>query len=163
MTGSILLTAAAILAQQTQSFTISLQGPVAETTPLFGPMREAEWAPGWNPRFINPPEPAQREGVVFTTANNQGKERIWLVTEYDANAGRVGYVLITPGIALATIKIRVQPDGDRHSKATITYAFAALAPEGNAEVNQHDAHWAEKQRGHWETAINAVLAKGGGS
>jgi len=163
MTGFILLAAAATLAQQTQSFTIFLQSPVGEATPLFGPVREAEWAPSWNPRFVNPPEPAQREGIVFTTPNIQGKERIWLVTEFDTKAGRVSYVLITPGIDLVTLKIRVQPDGDRHSKATIVYVFTALSPAGNAEVNQHDAHWAEQQRVHWETAINAVLAKGSGS
>jgi hypothetical protein len=36
--------AVVILAQQIQSFAISLQAPVREATPLFGPVREAEWA-----------------------------------------------------------------------------------------------------------------------
>lgn len=161
----ILLAAAATLAQQTQSFTISLQSSAAEVTPLFGPVRESEWATHWNPHFVNPPEGAQRDGVVFTTQSAEGKERIWVVTDYDVKEGRVGYVFIAPGIAVTTLKIRVQPDGDRRSKATVTYSFLALAPEGNDEVNQHDAHWAKQQRVHWETAINAVLvlAKGGGS
>jgi len=163
MLAFILLAAAPTLAQQTQSFTISLQSSAAEATPLFGPVREAEWATHWNPHFVNPPEGAQRNGVVFTTQNAQGKERVWVVTEYDVKGGRVSYAFITPGIAVATLKIRVQSDGDRHSKAAITYCFLALAPEGNDEVNQHDAHWAEQQRVHWETAINAVLAKGSGS
>jgi uncharacterized protein involved in outer membrane biogenesis len=37
----------------------------------------------------------------------------------------------------------------------------ALAPEGNIEVAKLDAHWAEQQRTHWETAINEALIKGG--
>ena len=163
MIAFILLAAAATLAQQTQSFTISLQGSVTEATPLFGPVREAEWAPQWNPHFVNPPEAAQRDGVVFLTHNAQGKERIWVVTEYDVKEGHVSYTFIIPGNSVATLKIHVQPDGERQSKATVTYCFLALAPEGNDEVNQHDAHWAEQQRVHWQTAINAVLAKGGGS
>jgi hypothetical protein len=33
------------LEQRAQSFTIVLLGSVADVTPLFGPVREAEWAP----------------------------------------------------------------------------------------------------------------------
>src|SRR5438477_12519183 len=39
------------LEQKTQSFTIALKGSVAAVTPLFGPVREAEWAPGWAAAF----------------------------------------------------------------------------------------------------------------
>jgi hypothetical protein len=48
--------------QRTQSFTIGLNGSVADVAPLFGPVREAEWTPGWSPRFIHPAQALQREG-----------------------------------------------------------------------------------------------------
>ncbi len=80
--------------QRTQSFTIILNGSVSDVTPLFGPVREAEW-------------------------------------------------------------------GEKHCNATITYRRSALTPEGNEEVVKLNAHWAEEQRIHWETAINETLAKGG--
>jgi hypothetical protein len=57
-----------ILEERTQSFTIVLRASVAEVTPLFGPVREAEWAPGWTPHFLHLPEGAQREGIIFTTS-----------------------------------------------------------------------------------------------
>jgi hypothetical protein len=152
---------AASLEQRTQSFTILLQGSIADAMPLFGPVREAEWAPSWAPRFLHPPEGAQREGIVFTTTTSKGQERLWLLTSYDINEGRVEYVFITPGFTANEIKIRVVPEGDRQCKATITYRHSALAPEGNEEVTKLDAHWADQQRVHWETAINAVLARGG--
>jgi hypothetical protein len=151
---------AAALEQRTQSFTIALKGSVAEVTPLFGPVREAEWAPSWAPHFLHPPEGAQREGVVFATTTSNGKERVWLLTAYDAKEGRVEYVFVALGFTANEIKIRVVADGDRHCKATITYRHSALAPEGNEEVDKLDAHWAEQQRVHWETAINSALAKG---
>ena len=150
---------AAALEQRTQSFTIALQGSVTDATPLFGPVREAESAPGWAPHFLYPPEGAQREGVVFTTTTSKGNERLWLLTAYDIKEGRVDYVIITPGFIANEVKIRVVSDGDRQCKATITYRHSALAPEGNEEVNNLDAHWADQQRVHWETAINALLAQ----
>src|SRR4030095_11109251 len=139
---------AAALEQRTQSFTIVLKGSVTNATPLFGPVREAEWAPGWAPHFLHPPEGAQREGVIFTTTASEGKERLWLITAYDIKEGRVDYVIITPGFTANEVKIRVVPDGDRQCKATITYRHSAVAPEGNEEVNKLDAHWADQQRVH---------------
>jgi hypothetical protein len=73
----------------------------------------------------------------------------------------VEYVVVTPAFTANEIKIRVVPDGEQHCKATITYRRSALAQEGNEEVAKLDAHWAEEQRSHWETAINEALAKGG--
>jgi hypothetical protein len=103
----------------------------------------------------------QREGVVFTTTSGHGKDRLWLLTTYDVMDGRVEYVVITPALTANEIKIRVVPDGGQHCKATIRYRRSALAPEGNGEVAKLDAHWAEEQRIHWQTAINEALAKGG--
>jgi hypothetical protein len=148
------------LEQRTQSFTIALNGSVAEVTPLFGPVREAEWAPSWIPHFIHPAESGQIEGAVFTTTSANGRQRLWLLTAYDVQDGRVEYVFVAPGFTANQIKIRVFPDGEKRSKATITYRHSALAPEGNAEVAKLDPHWAEQQRVHWESAINAALVKG---
>ena len=158
---SVAATDGPMLEQRTQSFTIVLNGTVADVTPLFGPVREAEWAPDWSPRFIQPPQGAQREGVVFTTASEEGKDRIWLLTAYEVEEGRVEYVVITPAFTASEIKIRVVPDGDQHCKATITFRRSALGPEGNEEVAKLTAHWAEQQRIHWEMAINEALAKHG--
>jgi len=151
----------AVLEQRTQSFTIVLKGPVAEVTPLFGPVREAEWAPTWRPHFMHPTEDGQREGVIFTTTSANGRERLWLLTAYDVKEGRVEYVVVAPGFTANEIKVQVIPDGESQSKVTITYRHSAVAAEGNEEVATLDAHWAEQQRVHWETAINAVLAKRG--
>jgi hypothetical protein len=147
--------------QRTQSFTIGLNGSVADVTPLFGPLRESEWAPDWLPRFIHPAQGEQREGVVFTTTSGDGRDRLWLLTTYDLRNGRVEYVVMTPAFTASEIKIRVLSDGERHSRATITYRRSALAPEGNTEVAKLDEHWAEQQRIHWETAINKALTKCG--
>jgi hypothetical protein len=150
-----------VLEQRTQSFTIRLNGSVADVTPLFGPVREAEWAPDWSPRFIHPKQGEQREGAVFTTTTGHGRDRVWLLTTYDVTNGRIEYVVMTPAFTANEIKIRVVPDGEQRCKATITYRRSALGFEGNEEVAKLDAHWTEEQRIHWETAINEALVKGG--
>lgn len=147
--------------QRTQCFTIELNGSVADATPLFGPVREVEWAPDWSPRFVHPAQGAQQDGVVFTTTDGQGTDRLWVLTTYDVGNGRVEYVVLMPGLTASEIKISIVPDGKQRCKATITYRRSALAPDGNAEVVKLDAHWAEEQRVHWETALNDALAKGG--
>jgi hypothetical protein len=154
-------TGTAAVEQRTQSFTIELNGSAADVAPLFGPVREAEWAPDWSPRFIHPVQGVQREGAVFTTVGAYGRDRVWLLTAYDVTNGRVEYVVLTAAFTVNEIKIRVVPDGGQHCKATITYRRSALTPEGNEEVAKLDAHWAEEQRIHWQAAINEALAKGG--
>ena len=151
----------AAVQQRTQYFNIGLNGSVAHVTPLFGPVREAEWAPDWSPRFIHPSDGTQQEGVVFTTTDRPGTERLWLLTRYEVAKGRMEYVILTPGLTASEIKISIFSDGERHCRATITYRRSALTPEKNAEVVKLDAHWAEEQRIHWEAAINRALAKGG--
>ena len=152
---------ASVVEQWTQSFTIGLNGSDADVTLLFGPVREAEWAPDWSPRFIHPAQGVQREGAVFTTTTAHGRDRVWLLITYDVTNGRVEYVVMTPAFTANGIKSRVIPDGKQHCKATITYRRSALAPEGNEEVAKLDAHWAAEQRVHWETALNEALAKRG--
>ena len=149
-----------VLEQRTQSFTLGLNGRVADVTPLFGPVREAEWAPDWSPRFIHPAQGEECEGAVFTTTGGHARDRLWLVTTYDIGNGRLDYVVVTPALSATEIKIRVVSDGEQHCKATITYRRSALAPEGNQEVAKLNANWAEEQRIHWETAINEALGKG---
>lgn len=145
------------LAERTQSFTIALAGSVAQATPLFGPVREAEWAPDWKPHFLHPPLPAQRAGAIFTTEGHHGRERLWLVTTYDVAQGRVAYVFVSPGFSANEVRIEVTADGPNRSRATITYHRAALSPAGNEEVAVLTPQWADQQKLHWDQAMNAAL------
>jgi hypothetical protein len=158
LTAALLMAAA--LSQRTQSFTITLDAPVVDATPLFGPVREAEWAPHWSPHFLHPPAGAQAEGVVFTTTTPKGFEQLWLLTEYDPAAGRVAYVVVSPGYMTNQITIRVTPVGESRSRATVTYRHSALVPRANPDVERLDADWAAQQQSHWEAAVNAALRKG---
>ena len=161
MTGSIKATLAGVsdLKHGEQSFTIRLNGSVAEVTPLFGPVREAEWAPGWTPEFAYPPNGNQAEGAVFTTKGDSDEKRIWLLTTYNEQRGQVVYVVVAPGASVSEIKIVVSPGGPNNARATVTYRRTALTAKGNPEVEKLNQGWAEQQRNHWESAINQALLK----
>ena len=146
-------------AHREQAFTIHLNGAVAEVAPLFGPVRESEWAPEWQPQFRYPLPPAQVSGAVFTTKTHDGRERIWLLTTYDEKEGRISYVVVIPGVTASEIGIQILPDGNDKSVATITYRHTALSDDGIVEVEKLGPSWAEQQRVHWQTAINEALSR----
>lgn len=144
------------LKQSTQSFTVIVEGSVPQATPLFGPVRESEWAPTWRPHFLHPPQGAQQEGAVFTALSGDGRERLWLMTEFDPNAGKVDYVFVSPGFTAAELKIRLAPDGARTCKVTVTYRYSALTAQGNEEVARLNSQWAEQHRIHWQRALDSL-------
>lgn len=150
------------LAQSTSTFTLALNAPMDRAFPMFGPVREAEWAPGWAPTFLYPAEGAQRGGTVFTTAGGHGLHagtQLWVLTDYDATAGRVDYVVLSAGVAVVEIKIRLAPDGPQRSRATVAYRRTALAPAANEHVAGFTRQWESEQQAHWQQAINLALEK----
>jgi hypothetical protein len=144
------------LEQRTESFTVRVNGSVTEVTPLFGPVRESEWAPTWKPRFLHPVEGGQREGAVFTAISADGRERLWLVTNYDVENGRVEYVFMSPGFTAAHLKIAVSPDGQGKTKVAVNYRYSALSEAGNDEVRKVDSKWAEQHRAHWQSGLDQL-------
>ena len=140
-----------------RSFAIELPVPVAAAAPLFGPVREREWAPQWAPLFVQPAAPAQEEGAVFTTSDAHG-ESLWVLTDYDPDAGRIGYVALQPGVVVAQLRIGLRPAGDSACVATVTSRRTALSPAGNELVDRFAEHFAQ-QGAHWQQAIAGALQR----
>lgn len=147
---------AATLRQVRRSMLLDLHGSAAEAFPLFGPVREAEWATGWQPRFAAPFPPSQgADGAVFTTEGHGG-ESVWVMTAYDSAAGRIAYVVVTPRLVTCELEIHVSPAGDSASRAEVTFRYTALEAEGNVYIE----HWLGSFVGmapHWEHALDARL------
>jgi hypothetical protein len=94
-----------------RSFTVHLDAAPGAVFPLFGPVGEREWAPGWNPRIIFLADGSSAKGSVFTTSDEDGEET-WIVTGYDAQNGFISYVAVLPGHAVTEIEVRVQKRGE---------------------------------------------------
>jgi hypothetical protein len=126
--------------------------------PLFGPVRESEWAPDWSPVWIYPLDPRQTaDGAVFTTPHGTGVST-WVMTVYDTERRTVEYVNFIPGQRVTQISITVGPDTAAASVARVSYRVTAVSDEGSAFV----AHFAKEFPGegpHWEKAINDSIIK----
>ncbi len=136
---------------------LSLHGPAAAVFPLFGPVREAEWAVGWEPKFIAPVPAAQNpDGAVFTTRGRGGDDNIWVMTTYDPVECRVAYVVVRPGLVTCEIRIHVVAFGPAASSAEVWYRYTALTAAGNDFIERWLAHF-PAEAPHWEDALNGRL------
>ena len=148
--------------RERRSMQLDLHAPAREAFPLFGPVREGEWVPGWEPRFVAPSSPAQGpDGAVFTTQGHGG-DNIWVMTAYDSIEHHVAYVMLKPDRFIAEIDIRVASAGTRSCKADVVYRYTALSEEGNRFIEHWVQHWPDEAP-HWTNAINGRLASLGWS
>ena len=140
--------------------TLTLHGPLAEVFPLFGPVREAEWAAGWSPRFVGGAPAEIGEHLVFVTpAHGPGEpDYVWTLAQYAPERGFIEYSVFTPErVWWVTVRCRA---AGQNTTAEITYTYTALTPHGAAR----NAHALAAMFAHdlkdWERAINHYLATG---
>jgi hypothetical protein len=142
--------------------TITLNAPLREAFPLFGPIREREWAAGWNPEILYSTTGLVDEHMVFKTPSHGHGEPdyIWTVSKYAPDRTLIEYTVSTPE-RLWTITIRCREGiPDRSTEAEITYTYTGLTALGNA-INERalQVMYAHDLR-DWEEAINHYLATG---
>ena len=125
--------------------------------PLLCPVREAEWVPGWRSRMIYSRSGVAEAGCVFITEEN-GREITWVVTEYDPEKWRMGFVWVKAGM-VTEIRIFLERAG-QHTRARVGYTYTGLSAEGNQEVAGFDEKWFREKMQGWEAAINHYLETG---
>jgi hypothetical protein len=125
--------------------------------PLFGPVRETEWSPGWKPNFAAPVPGAQTaDGAVFTTGEGDAAV-VWVMTDYDPAHRVVRYVHVRPGQLVAQLWIEVSAASPHTSRADVTYRYTLLGP-GGRDAMQHFVGAFPMFKHHWEEAIGGALA-----
>lgn len=140
-----------------RTMTLSLAGPADEAFPLFGPLREREWEPEWNPVFIAPDDGQScAPGTVFVVPGPP--EGVWVMTAYDAARRQVRYVMVQPRLVTSEIAVDVTPSGPQSSTALVAYRRTALSEAGEAALDEFIGVW-PSWAGQWQSAINAVLSK----
>ena len=133
--------------------------------PLLCPVREADWLPGWEYQLLYSESGLAEWGCVFTSpglksSGLKDREKTWVVTEYDRDAGRIAFVWIAPGLVIAQLQIRVVGAGEGTSQTKIRYCYTGLSEEGNREVASYDRPWFEARMKNWDISINHYLRTG---
>jgi len=149
----------------TRTSSIVLNAPIAKVFPLFNPVKEKEWAAGWEPQFLAESTQNQDVGerMVFKTQSPHGHDEIdyiWTISKYLPDQAFIEYTVFTSE-RLWWITIQCHEDIPNHAtNAEITYTFTGLTDKGNA-INEKalQVMYAHDLK-DWEKAINHYLMTG---
>jgi hypothetical protein len=142
---------------KTASFII--HGKVKDVFPLFGPIREKEWAEGWDPEIVFSKNNLVEEHMIFRTkASTDENFYTWIITQFDPKNYRVEYTVSTKN-RIWFIRVQCQPSGDA-TEATVSYTYTGLNAEGN-ELNRNAlAKIYINDLKDWQEAINYYIHNG---
>jgi hypothetical protein len=122
--------------------------------PLFGADRERLWAPGWQPAFVWPEEPFDRQGMVFKVRHADATA-VWVNTLLDRGAGRIQYVYVIPEVLVTVITLNLKARGSS-THVDVLYERTALDAAANGRVSAMAAQ--DRTAGtEWSRQINAYL------
>ena len=145
-------------AHVSNSFAFTVNAPLKDAAPLFGPEGERAWSgDDWNPQFVFPVPARDVEGAVFTVRHGE-HTAIWVNTLFDLSAGRMQYVYVLGDLLTTTIDVRLHATDAAHTKVEVTYVRTALRPEANEHATALGKHDGEQGEA-WEKAINAYLLR----
>lgn len=135
-----------------------LSAPPEQVFPLFTPLGECDWVPGWQPDFVHPKDGRLEEDQVFVTAAG-GETTLWSVVRADPSAHAAEYLRITPGSRLGRVTVGVEPS-ESGSRIAVRYALTALEEEAVPMLRSFaDGYGAMLDE--WRTRTSAWLASQG--
>lgn len=140
--------------------TIQIEAPIEKVFPLFGPIKEMEWAHGWNPQRIYPKEAIMEEHMIFQTKSSNEHEShfLWMVTQLDFTKHIIEYTVQTPN-RIWTISVQCNPQNSA-TTATVIYCYTGLNDLGNELNKTALAQMYTDDLKDWEKALNHYLKTG---
>ena len=140
-------------------FVQRLLAPPEAVFPLLCPVRETEWAVGWEPKRVYSHSGLAEPDCVFTTSG-EGTDAIWVVSRYEPESHRVEFVKITPGLTACRIEIRLNRGRDGGSEAEVSYTHTALSEAGERFIRDFTQERFEAFMRAWESELNHFLRTG---
>ena len=145
----------------TRSASMRLAAPAGEVFPLVCPVREKEWLDGWEYEMIYSESGYAEEGCIFTTQHPGQPETIWTITRHDPEALAVDFLIVTPGLRVGRLQVRLSDNGDGTTRQAVTYTFTALSEQGKATLDDHFSQRGFEHDMHlWERSVNHYLETG---
>jgi hypothetical protein len=146
-----------------RSAQITVDAPLDQAFALFGPVREKDWAEGWDPELIDPTDELVQERMVFTTQSHFGQEApddVWIVSTYSLGDAFIEYTVFShEHVHWIEVVCEETADGTK-TRAKITYIYLGLTDRGNSLSKEALDLVFERDLRDWEEAINHYLASG---
>jgi hypothetical protein len=144
--------------ERTASFLV--KAPIEKAFPLFGPIREKEWAAGWEPQVIYSQHPEVEEHMIFKTVSNSPdeKEYVWVVAQYRPINFFIEYQVSTHQ-RIWFIMVKCKPQQE-NTLVSVTYSYTGLTDNGN-RINQESlTKMFTHELKDWEEAVNFYITTG---
>jgi len=135
-----------------------LDSTVAQAFPMFEPIGEKQWAQGWDPQAIFPPDIEPAEGTVFETLGSKGVPSIWTITHFDLDR-EIEYTVVTPGHDTTQVVVTCKSVGPTKTEVSVIYRITGLSEKGNEFGRAHKLNFNSIME-HWREHVSLAL-KGG--
>ena len=134
------------------------QAPIDKVFPLFGPIREMEWAAGWEPEIIVGAD--LQLHTIFKTPSGFAEEPyyLWAITQCLVSDHKIEYTVSTAN-RIWFITVACEPVQDK-TKVTVRYRYTSLTPLGNRLNQLALKEMFAQNLSDWEEAMNYYLATG---
>ncbi len=139
-----------------RSYIQNLRGKPREIFPLLCPVREKEWAEGWDPLTVYTRSGFAEKDCVFTTGEDK-PDSLWMITDFDTERYRLEIVKFTPGMTVARITITLLENGMGQTDAEVVYRYTAVSRDGEEFVNGYSEEFFEQFMQFSESALNSFL------
>ncbi|MFZ2445615.1 MAG: hypothetical protein WAW37_04605 [Syntrophobacteraceae bacterium] len=141
-----------------RSYVQKLRGKPGSVFPLLCPVREAEWAEGWDPLTVYTRSGFAESDCVFTTGEKD-PDSIWVITDFDRKHHRLEIVKVTPGMTVGRIRIALSENGAGDTDAAVSYMYTAISPDGEEFVRAYSEEFFKRFMQYSEAALNDFLRK----
>ena len=143
-----------------QSTTLNIEGRIEDVFPLFGPVREKDWAYGWDPEILYSTSALIEEGMIFRTRAHDVSDRdyLWAVTRFDAANYAIVYT-VTASERIWFISVQCY-DKAMATEVEVRYIYTAFTSEASARNREALKKMFADDLRDWETAINYYLKNG---
>jgi hypothetical protein len=143
--------------------TITVKAPLREAFELFGPIKEKDWAEGWDPQPIDPMSEIVEERIVFTTQSHFGQEEpddIWVVSAYSLGASFIEYTVFAHERVWWIDIVCDELESGAKTRVEITYTYLGLTERGNSLNREALELMFALDLRDWEEAIDHYLETG---
>ena len=115
--------------QKRFSHEIVLDMPVDAALPLFTPLGEEDWVPGWKPTYLQPPDGETGEEMLFVTGEGEEKT-YWTCLKWRPEVGHVRYLRLVPTSRVSFVDVTCAQDSVGRTKVRVIYEHQALSTAG---------------------------------
>jgi hypothetical protein len=140
--------------------TIILNDRIEKVFPLFGPIREKDWADGWNPEIIYSDTELVEQHMIFKTksSNDVEKSFLWTITTYDPAQYEIEYTVSTEN-RIWFIRVKCAEVGEK-TEAKISYTYTGLNEIGDQLNAAALKKMYTNRLKDWEDSLNYYLSTG---